>query len=354
MKLITVPVALAISTITVIAPNWEQFKTTLSFSKPALAESSNLQSKNNLQVALDNLNIAANPDIGIGVLDLNTGESWFRNRQQKFPMQSVYKLPIAIAVLKRVDQRKISLDQSVTITRKDFSAGNNPIIKDIKGDQAQFTVRDLLNRMMGVSDNTASDVLVRLIGGPSKVNQTLVKLGVRNVRVDRLERKLQLDSVGLKTFQPEWSDAKLLKAAIEQVPATVQQTALQKYLTDPRDTATPAGLVDLLAKLQKQKLLSANSTAVLLQMMTNSTSGSKRLKAGLPQNWSIAHKTGTGADVLGVGVATNDVGIISSPEGKRIAIAVMIPGSKAPLAERERLMAQVVALVVKANWRQWF
>ncbi len=351
MKLIAVPLALAISTITITTPNWKQVNTTASFSTQVLAVSSNLTSKNNLQVALDNLNISANPGIGIGVLDLKTGESWFRNRQQKFPMQSVYKLPIAIAVLKRVDERKISLDQSITITRQDFSAGNNPIIKDIKGERAQFTVRDLLNRMMGVSDNTASDVLVRLIGGPSKVNQTLVKLGVRNVRIDRLERQLQPDSVGLKTFQPEWSDAKTFQAAIEKVPAAVKQTALKKYLTDPRDTATPTGLVDLLAKLQRQKLLSANSTTVLLQMMTNSKSGPMRLKAGLPQDWSIAHKTGTGADVLGVSVATNDVGIISSIQGKRIAIAVMIPGSKAPLEERERLMAKVTALVVEANWK---
>jgi beta-lactamase class A len=347
MKLIAVLVALAISTVTIAAPNWKQSNTIASFSNPVLAASS--KSKNNLQVALDNLNISANPGIGIGVLDLNTGESWFRNRQQKFPMQSVYKLPIAIAVLQRVDERKISLDQSVTITKQDFSAGNNPIIKDIKGDRAQFTVRDLLKRMMDVSDNTASDVLMRLIGGPSQVNQTLVKLGIRNVRVDRLERQLQPDSVGLKTFQPEWSDAKVLKAAIEQVPATVQQTALQKYLTDPRDTATPAGLVDLLSKLQRKKLLSAKSTTVLLQMMTNSKSGPQRLKAGLPRNWLIAHKTGTGADVLGVSVATNDVGIITSPQGKRIAIAVMIPGSKAPLEERERLMARVVEMVVQAN-----
>jgi beta-lactamase class A len=349
MKLIAVPLTLAISTTMIAVPNWQLFKATASDSNQVLVESSNLPRKNNLQVALDNLNISSNPSIGIGILDLNTGKSWFRNRQQKFPMQSVYKLPIAIAVLKRVDERKISLDQSITITKKDFSAGHNPIIKDIKGDRAQFTIRDLLNRMMSVSDNTAADVLMRLIGGPFQVNQTLVKLGVRNVRVDRLERQLQPDSAGLTAFQPEWSDAKTFQAAIDQAPATVKQTALQKYLSDPRDTATPAGLVDLLSKLQSQKLLSANSTAVLLQIMTNSKSGAKRLKAGLPQNWSIAHKTGTGADVLGVGVATNDVGIITSPQGKRIAIAVMIPGSKAPMEERERLMSKVVSLVVQAN-----
>lgn len=141
-----------------------------------LAESSNLESKPTLQ-ALNSLNIKNERQIGIGILDLNTGESWFRNRQQRFPMQSVYKLPIAIAILKLVDDRKISLSQTITITKEDFAPGNSPIVKEINSSSnTQFTVRDLLIRAMSVSDNTASDALVRLIGSPSKVNQILVKL----------------------------------------------------------------------------------------------------------------------------------------------------------------------------------
>jgi beta-lactamase class A len=349
MKLITIPLALTIATISIITTSSHQFNYTSSNSTKILAESPNLKSKTTLQVALNNLNISANQEIGIGVLDLNTGESWFRNRKQQFPMQSVYKLPIAIAILKCVDENKISLGQPVTITRQDFAPGNSPITKEINGNRAQFTVQDLLNRAVGISDNTASDALVRLIGGPSKVNEILGKLNIHNIRVDRFEQQIQPDSVGLKNPQPAWSDAKTFEAIIQQTPASVKQTALKKYLTDPRDTATPEGLVDLLAKLHTKQLLSSDSTALLLQIMTNSPSGQKRLKAGLPKNWSIAHKTGTGEEILGVGSATNDVGIISSPSGKQIAIAVLIPGSKVTLEERERLMANVAATVVQAN-----
>ncbi len=74
--------------------------------------------------------------------------------------------------------------------------------------------------------------------------------------------------------------------------------------------------------------------------MTDSPTGQKRLKAGLPKNWSIAHKTGTAGDVLGIGPATNDVGIISSPNGQRVAVAVFIADSKAPLEKREKVMSQ--------------
>ncbi len=348
MKLIRIPLAIALAVISFINISCGSNPSSTITTK-VLAEPSNQKNKSTLQVTLNKLKISTEREIGVGILDLNTGETWFRNGKQQFPMQSVYKLPIAIAILKRVDENKISLDQPITITKENFAPGNSPIVKEINGNRDQFTVRDLLTRAMSVSDNTASDALLRSIGGPSKVNEILVKLKIHNIRIDRFERQIQPDSVGLKNPLPEWSDAKTYKAVIEQTPTSVKQIGLKKYLSDPRDTATPEGLVDLLAKLQKKKLLSPDSTALLLQIMTNSKSGQKRLKAGLPKNWSVAHKTGTGEEVLGVGTATNDVGIISSPNGKQIAIAVFIKGSKAPLEEREKLMANIAATVVQAN-----
>ncbi|MBW4562923.1 MAG: class A beta-lactamase [Mojavia pulchra JT2-VF2] len=302
-----------------------------------------------LSEQLENLDISAvQGNVGIGVLDLNSGKSWFLNGKQRFPMQSVYKLPIAIAVLKLVDEGKISLNQLVTITRQEFAPGWSPIIKDIKGDKAQFTVKNLLERSVGISDNTAADALVRLIGGTKQVNLILNRLKIQDVRIDRLEQQMQPDSVGLTNFSPELVDEQKFAQAIEQIPEQQKKAALEKYLADPRDTATPKGMIDLLKKLHSNELLKQNSTELLLKMMTDSPTGRNRLKAGLTKNWSIAHKTGTGLDVLQTGTATNDVGIISSSNGKRIAIAVFIAGSKAPLEVREKLMANIASAVVKA------
>lgn len=301
------------------------------------------------QERLKNLDVsAAQGKVGIGVLDLNSGQSWFLNGKQRFPMQSVYKLPSAIAVLKQVDEGKISLKQLVTIMRRDLAPGASPIIKELKGDRVQIPLRNVLEGSVGISDNTAADALVRLLGGTKQVNAILGKLQIRNIRVDRLEQQMQPESVGLKNFQPELADEEKYKEAVEKIPDSVKKAALQKYLTDPRDTATPEGMVNLLARLQSNQLLSENSTALLLKIMTDSPTGQKRLKAGLPENWSIAHKTGTGADVLGIGTATNDVGIASSPDGKRVAIAVFIAGSKAPLEEREKVMSNIASRVVQA------
>jgi beta-lactamase class A len=187
-----------------------------------------------------------------------------------------------------------------------------------------------------------------LVGGTKQVNAILGKLKIRNIRVDRLEQQMQPESVGFKNFQPELADEKKWAEAQQKIPDRVKKAALEKYLTDPRDTAIPEAMVDLLAKLQSNQLLSRNSTALLLKIMTDSPTGQKRLKAGLPENWSIAHKTGTGLDVLGRNTATNDVGIASSPDGKRVAIAVFIAGSKAPLEEREKVMSNIASAVVEA------
>ena len=301
-----------------------------------------------LQNRLKDIDISAvRGKVGIGVLDLNTGESWYLNGKQRFPMQSVFKLPSAIAVLKQVDEGKISLNQSVTITSQQF-APSSPIIKEIKGNSAQFSVQNLLERSIEISDNTANDALVRLIGGTQQVNAILGKLKIHDVRVDRLEQQLQPESVGLTNFQPELADGQKFNSAVQKIPVSVKKAALEKYLTDPRDTATPEGMVDLLAKLYSHQLLSSPNTALLLQIMTDSPTGQKRLKAGLPNNWSIAHKTGTGEDVLGRNTATNDVGIVISPNGKRVAIAVFIAGSEAPVEDREKLMSNIASAVTEA------
>ncbi len=302
-----------------------------------------------LQEQLNNLDLSsAQGNIGIGVLDLDTGERWFHNGKQQFPMQSVYKLPIGIVVLKLVDEGKLSLNQTVTITREQFAPGWNPILQEIKGDRAQFTVQNLLQRAVGDSDNTATDALVRLVGGPEQVTAILDKMSIRDVRVDRLVRQLLADSVGLTNFRPELVDTQKYEEAVGQIPDAVKKAARERFLTDPRDTATPEGMIDLLAKLQSRQLLSEDSTALLLKIMTNSPTGQQRLKAGLPPGWSIAHKTGTGADVLGIGIAANNVGLISSPTGRRIALAVFISGSTAPLEQRESVISAVASAVVQA------
>jgi beta-lactamase class A len=289
-------------------------------------------------------------NVGVGVQVVETSEQWFFKGSERFPMQSTYKAPIAVAVLHQVDQGVLTLDQPIVIHRADLSVGWSPINKSFQGEAMPFTIQELLQRMVGESDNTAADVLQRTLGGPKNVQQILDGLGIKDVRIDRLEREIQLEMRGLdaKDFQSDWNDNEVLQQALSQLPESARRTALQHYFDDPRDTATPIGMCDFLVKLQTNRLLSEKSTQLLLKIMTESTTGQKRLKAGLPAGWSVAHKTGTSADLLRVWPATNDVGILSTPQDEHIAIAVFIANSPASFEDIERATAQIAAAVAKA------
>lgn len=280
--------------------------------------------------------------VGVGILNLQTGESWFRDGKKAFPMQSVFKFPLAIAVLKQVDAGKLSLDQEITITPADFAPAWSPLRDEFKGDSARYTIRDLLERSMAVSDNTAADVLLNLIGGPSAI----ADLKLTGIRVDRAERELQPDSLGLSPFRPELADPKVWAAAIKALPEGVRLAALEKYLKDPRDTSTPEGMVDLLRRFYQGELLSKASTEMLLQIMRDTFTGKARLRAGLPTDWALAHKTGTGYEVLGVATAANDVGIAISPDQHAIIIVVFTSGATANEAKRDRLIADFAAAAI--------
>jgi beta-lactamase class A len=289
-------------------------------------------------------------NVGVGVQVVETGEQWFLKGDERFPMQSTYKAPIAVAVLHQVDQGALGLDQPIAIRRADLSVGWSPITQSFQGETMPFTVEHLLRLMVGESDNTAADVLQRTLGGSKVVQQILDGLGIKGVRIDRLEREIQVEMRGLdaKGFQPDWSSDEGLQKALSQLTESARRAALQNYYEDQRDTAAPKGICDFLVKLQTNHLLSQKSTHLLLKIMTESTTGQKRLKAGLPAGWSIAHKTGTSGEVLGVRPATNDVGILTAPQGGHIAIAVFISNSSASLEAIESATARIAATVVRA------
>jgi beta-lactamase class A len=286
--------------------------------------------------------------LGVGVLDLRTGERWLHNGNRPFPMQSVYKAPIGVAVLREVDRGRLKLDQEVTIRREDLSVPLSPINREFSGESRAYTVRRLLELMVSLSDNTAADVLMRLAGGPAAVTALLKEAGIEGMRIDRYERELQPQTLGLGPFQPEWTDYAALSAASARLPEAQKRKALEAALADPRDSATPAASLDFLAKLQAGRLLSPASTDLLLQIMRGSPTGPARLKAGLPKGSALAHKTGTSATSLGINMATNDIGLATLPDGRVVAIAAYLSGSEKPAASRERILAEAARAAVDA------
>jgi len=228
-------------------------------------------------------------------------------------MQSVYKLPIGMAVLREVEQGRLKLEQQVRVEKSDLvSARVHSPIRDKypKGD-VKLTVRELLRAMLVESDGTASDILLRLAGGPTRVTEYLRGLGVQDV-----------------------------------VVATTEQEMAQVEMVQYQNWATPVAMAGLLRALQAGRGLSTESRALLLQFMVETTTFPHRLKGHLPVGTTVAHKTGSSGASNGLARATNDVGIITLPDGRHLIVVVFVSDSTADDATRD----DVIAKIARAAW----
>jgi beta-lactamase class A len=283
----------------------------------------------------------------VAVLNIDGGESWSLMGDKAFPLQSVFKAPLAAAVLAAVDRRELSLDEPITIEEEDLSPPWSPVAAAWPAIRT-YTVGDLLVRAVELSDNTAADVLMRRIGGPGQVQAWLVEHGIENMRIDRYEREIQVEMWGMPSFRPQWRTQAAFDAAKAAVPPAARHAALADYLTDPRDTATTTAALDFLRRLENGELLSPASTRLLLTMMTEAKTGQTRIKAGLPPDVTFAHKTGTGGTDQGINAATNDIGVITLKNGHRYAVAAFLAGSTMPQEDRDALFAAVGRAVMRA------
>ena len=262
------------------------------------------------------------------------------NGDQRFPLQSVMKLLVGLATMDAVDHGRLHLQDSVTIRKQDLSLAVQPLAALVTDDGFRTTIDDLVRRAIVDSDSAATDVLVARLGGPAAVQGVLDRLGLAGVRIDRDERHLQTEIAGV-VWRPEYVDSAALNRAYAAVPETVRDAAYRAYQSDPRDTATPTGMISLLRSLAEGKLVSPPLTRRLIEIMGQTVTFPDRLKAGLEGRWALAHKTGTSGTWKGVTAATNDVGILTSPDGDLVSVAVFIADSRAAEADRAQIMARV-------------
>jgi len=229
--------------------------------------------------------------LGVVAVDLDRGTTVVSVRAaEAFPMGSVYKLPIAMATLERIDKGDLHLDHEVTITPAEFAPGYSPIRDNAHGQPVTLSLAKLIDAMVSDSDNTAADALSRQVGGGARVTAYLRQIGIVGIRVDRTEK---------------------------QIGADITADGVAAYNTDPRDTATPQAMVDLLRAIhQRQDGLSPASHDLLVSILTTSRNP-HLLSKGLPSDAVLAHKSGNMPGVL------NDVGLVTTADGKHhFAIAV--------------------------------
>jgi beta-lactamase class A len=301
-----------------------------------------------LQARLEALAAAYREPVGIAVTDVQEGWTAAVDGQGTYPQQSVVKVWVALAVMDAIDRGGLKLDQTVVLRPEDRSVFYQPVGAHIGRNGYATTIRDLLARALIESDNTANDKLIDELGGAHAVTAVLDRKGVRGIDVGGTERVMQAKTAGL-VWRPELAGWRF-KEARAKLPDEVRDRALAAYLADPPDGAQPAALTRALAALHRGELLSPASTTTLLGLMAEARTGQQRLRAGLPPGWTIAHKTGTGPDWRGASVGINDVGLVTAPDGRTFAVAVMMRETSKPVPQRLALMQQVSRAVAEA-WR---
>jgi beta-lactamase class A len=291
--------------------------------------------------------------VGIAVRSIDAGWSTGWKADELYPQQSVSKLWVAITVMDAVDKGKMSLDQPVTLTRDDLTLFHQPIADEVlKTGSFTTTLGDLMVREITQSDNTANDKLMWVAGGPRAVRAMIRAKGLGSIGFDNGERALQSKIAGLK-WDPSYSVGHAFFDARDALPPDVRKTAFEHYVANPYDGAAPSAIVAALARLKRGELLSPGSTAQLLDIMSHTVTGANRLKGGLAPGWILNHKTGTG-QVLGEAQAGyNDIGILTAPDGRSYAVAVLIKLTSVPLPVRMELMNNVVRAVIAQHDMQF-
>ncbi len=288
--------------------------------------------------------------VGIAVSEVAQGWTASTAGDETFPQQSVSKLWVALSVMQAVDEGRLSLDQTVAMGPEDRSVFYQPLASRIRTSRPlEISIADLMRHALIESDNSANDKLIQEVGGPGVVTKTIADKGLQGLALGGTERDVQTRTAGL-AWRPEYGMTWIFKQARAALPDDVRDQALATYLANPPDGATPDGIVTALAALKRGKLLSPASTNFMLDLMTEARTGQLRLRAAVAPGWSLAHKTGTGPDWRGASVGINDVGLLTAPDGRIFAVAVMIRQTRQGPSARHSLM-QGVARAVESYWR---
>ncbi len=272
-----------------------------------------------LQEKIVALGEEAKGKLGVFALLIEDERAVSFNGNEHFAMQSVVKLPVSMLVMQQVAEGKLALDQKIKFTTDDLVNPNQRSpLRDKNPKGGEVTVDELIRLAIVESDGTACDVLTRIAGGPAAVEAYIASVGVSDMQMKRTH----------KEFGKAWD---------------------LQY----ENWATPEAAAQLLTVLWSQKgeaeAGSEQKELLLLKYMYESVPGQNRLKGLLPPGTPVAHKTGTGGTKDGVTSATNDVGIITLPSGKHVAIAVFVGDSSGDEKTREL----VIAKVAKAVWDTW-
>lgn len=252
-----------------------------------------------------------NAVVGVSIIGHNGKDTLSLHGDRRFPMQSVFKFHIALAVLAEIDKGKLSLDQKIDIGKEDLLPADfwSPL-RDENPNGGSFTIEKLIQYSVSHSDNTACDVLIRLIGTPKTVEAYFTKNGIRDIQITFNEADMQAKWENM--FQ-NWT-----------TPKAASETLKLFYEN-------------------KNNLLSKGSYDFFWKTNIETTTGKKRIKGQLPEGTIVAHKTGwSGTNKeTGITAAVNNIGIVFLPNGEYFIISVFVSESTENFEANEKIIADI-------------
>lgn len=260
---------------------------------------------NSLSASLAQLEKDNQGRLGVAVLDTGSGESCRYRADERFAMCSTFKMLLASAVLHRVDSHQENLDRAIAIPATGL-VDYSPLTQENAG--KSMTVRELCAAAVTMSDNTAANLLLATIGGPSGITRFARSLGDQITRLDRTETTLN-----------------------EALPH------------DPRDTTSPAAMIADMKKLLLGNSLSSPSRKQLTDWMIANKTGGTRLRAHLPDGWRVGDKTGSNGENT-----TNDIAILWPPHHAPVLVTAYLTACPGPEEKRNAVLAEVGRLVAKS------
>lgn len=249
--------------------------------------------------------------VGVSIIGSNGKDTLSLYGNRRFPMQSVFKFHIALAVLSEIDKGKLSLDQEIEITKDELLPEDfwSPL-RDENPNGGSFTIEKLIQYSVSHSDNTTCDVLIRLIGSPKTVEEYIKKSGIQDIQITFNEEEMQAKWENM--FQ-NWT-----------TPKAASQTLKLFYEN-------------------KSNLLSQSSYDFFWKTNKETTTGKNRIRGQLPEGTVVAHKTGwSGTNKeTGITAAVNNIGIVFLPNGEYFIISVFVSESKEDFDTNEKIIADI-------------
>lgn len=240
----------------------------------------------------------------VGVAVLYKDDAVTVNNDDQYPLMSVFKFHIALAVLKKMEQEGIPLTAVVTLRPSDI---DTKTWSPYKSKKITLSYGDLINYMVSQSDNNACNRLIYFVGGIQNVNAFIKDLGIDQIQLIETEKSMEQD---IRKSYNNWS--------------------------------TPLSVAQLLRKVYTEKVLSDKHFAFLEKAMLASASGKDKFRAGLPKEIEVGHKTGMSYRTPeGVRMCDADVGVIYMPEGEKCYLAVLVKDSKESDAVNVKIMTDI-------------